>query len=238
MNGKINLLLILLLSAAMRASAADVMQVSTGSILSAQVAAVNSISIKVKSIAANSVVPQLAWDTQTSDAGWVKANSYIELTVNSNSAAWNVDIYTNNTGADSSLLQKNGLLCSATSTLLAPLGWVISDSPAAIPNTGAPGSSSVTNTINYNGGTYSAMWTYVKDKGDLDDPSTPANNESWAASQAAGYTSVIYGNSVGQNLAYLKPAVSPEIIYIEGGFNYAIGGTAYQTQINFDLVFQ
>ena len=180
----------------------------------------------------------MAWDNQTSGAGWVKANSYIELTVNSNSASLERGYLYQQYRASASLIQKSGLLCTSNSSSLVPLGWVISDSTAAIPNTGEPGLSSITNAVNYNGGTLNAMWTYVKDKGDQDDPGSPAVNESWFSAQAAGYTSVLYGNFAGQNLPYSRPCVSPVIVYLEGAFNYAIGSTQYQSQINFDLVFQ
>lgn len=216
---------------------ADDILASSGIFVGAEVPSVANISVAVKSIDADLAVSSMTWLDQVTGNGWQKALQYIELSIECNEQNWQVDIYTNNTGADAGLIQRNGLLSTTSNTKRIPLGWVVSDSTVSITELGEPGEL-IKNNVAKSGGTVAAGWKYVKDKGDIDDAGTSAWDESWTSAQAGLYTAVLYGNASNITIPYGGTAVSPAVIYLEGEFTYADPEMRYQSTIWLDIYFQ
>ncbi len=212
-------------------------EVSTGTLVTAEISGISTNSLIVKDVDTNEEQSSVTWADQIVGSGWQMAQSYIELSVECNYYSWQIDIYTNNTTAETGF-QKGGLLSTSTSTVRLPLGWLVSDSTVSIENVGEPGEL-IKNTVNSSTTTISASWTYVKDKNDKDDPNTSAWDESWGSANSSGYTTVLFGGSSSMSLAYKGiSAVSPVVIYLEGEFLYIEGKMNYESTIFFDLFFQ
>ncbi|MFH1540794.1 MAG: hypothetical protein ABID79_02945 [Elusimicrobiota bacterium] len=209
--------------------------VSVGIPSTSTVLGVSEINIKIKNVSNNAEVLSVNWADQILGSGWQSAQQYIELSANCNYFSWRVDVYTNNTTAETGY-QKGGLLSTSTTTVRVPLGLVVSDSVVSIANIGEPGEL-IKNTVNGSTTTISAAWIYVKDKADIDDPNTTAWDESWTASYNTGYPTILYGGPSYKNLSYGISAVSPIVVYLEGLFNYIEGKMSYSSSVWFDLVY-
>lgn len=126
----------------------------------------------------------------------IPADSKIKITYSSNYNPWKMRIYTNNTQValydpvtKLGMIAKGGLATAAGKAVV-PCKWVAKvGTSASVPTLAV----------------YKAGSNYVKDLRDQDDPATvddPAvpgvqNDESWATSDAQGYTNIAYGGPGG-----------------------------------------
>ncbi|GEM_PF-2753022 len=197
---------------------------------------------KIKSIASFSATPMdietneerehIYWDNPIMGTNWRPADAYILIDIECNHN-WRLDIYTDNSQADTGY-QKAGLISSDNSQRL-PLGWLVSNSTAVFINEGEPGEL-VTSKIDTTEGPKNAPWIYLKDKNDINNPST-SWDESWENAFEEGYTTVMYGGPGLTSLAYQDmDAESPVAVFLEASFSDAVGDISYSTTIYFDLV--
>lgn len=125
-----------------------------------------------------------------------KAPEYISIDAVSNYGSWAIEIYTDNfpeTTPDTEIWgYAYGGLVDIANVQKIPLGWAAFDVETPAESTGNPAE------LN--------RWSYVKDKSDVDDPSTAGNDESWAA--RGGYANIAFGGP-----GYAK-VINP---YVEGG---------------------
>jgi gliding motility-associated-like protein len=122
-----------------------------------------------------------------------------------NAPAWRLDMYTDNK-ASPALLQMGGLIGVSSNAAHVPLAWKMST--ATLPPTVLPVDIMVST------GSAAQGWGWLKDKSDVDDPTTPNMNESWAVAYNGGYTAIASGG-----LSNSAPATV--YLYFEGDFNGA-----------------
>ena len=147
-----------------------------------------SMTVAVKSVAGDGVAAYSLGSALNSGgtAFNTKANQYVQVAVNDNSPSWKVRIFTNDyVGTTPSTttwgFQYGGLKGLVAGSKIA-MGWQASASIVATGITaGLPSISTTTG------------WTYLKDVKDVDDP-IAAGDSSFTASDAAGYTTVAFGN--------------------------------------------
>jgi hypothetical protein len=171
---------------------------------------------------------------------------YVRINVDDNAPSWRLSAYSNNFGgavpdpADwpgtqfGGMISQGGILGQR-----APMAWMsLPNTVANGPGTGLPSDPT-------------QGWTFMKDLADQDDPATATNDESFAASDAAGFTNVAFGaasftNIVRPNLddpatpqsegsETLAGRTDPFYWYVEADFS---GSSAadYGTTINLDLI--
>ena len=176
-----------------------------------------SVSAVVHNISDNAVQAGGAgFDLAFSSDAFKLSKQYIKLdyTPYTNAPAWRLDMYTNNTNASPGLLQKGGLIGVSTNAAHVPLAWNKSSAvstPSVVDiSTGSAGG-----------------WTWLKDKGDVDDPSTSGMNESWLTAYYGGYTTLASGGLSNSNPATVY-------LYFEGDFNAAPADN-YNCNIWFDM---
>ncbi len=132
------------------------------------------------------------------------ADEYIEVTAVSNYGSWGVETYTDNfaTQPDTTTwgFAYGGLIDAGNETKI-PLGWSAYDT-AGCDTAANPGETSPAN-----------RWTYVKDKRDVDDPSTTGEDEdeSWGA--RGGYCNIAWG--VPGNSYVVNPLGAGDPIYTD-----------------------
>ena len=194
----------------------------------------SNFTIQAKDDGTHGAAGSIAWPAQIVGAGWQKSLQYVELAVQSNLFSWRIDVYTNNTAANTGL-QKGGLISSTDNTKRLVLGWVVSGATISIAAGGIPGEL-ITNRVMGSTTAIEAPWRYLKDKGDQDDANTTAFDESWAGAYAGRYTSVLSGAPSFTVLPYQSLLVeSPAHLYLEGDFSSSEGGMNYTGTINFDF---
>jgi len=121
-----------------------------------------------------------------------KATQYVQIAVNNNAASWKVRTWTNNYGSQPSTttwgFQYGGLKGAVNGDKIS-MGWQASSATAAGINlvAGDPATSA------------SNGWTYLKDIKDVWDNVIVPHND-FATSDAAGYTTVAYGNGTYTNI--------------------------------------
>lgn len=152
----------------------------------------------IAAVTALSVTPaSITFGTTTADAyPTVPADNKIKITYSSNYNPWKIRIYTNNTqvplyvpATKAGTIAKGGL-ATADGKAIVPCKWVAK-----------VGTSASAPTLSV----YLAGSNYVKDLRDQDDPATVddplvagiQNDESWATSDAQGYTTIAYGGPGG-----------------------------------------
>lgn len=192
---------------------------------------------------------------------WAGPSQYIKVEVDCNLPVWLVDIYTDNKplrtaevegGAQRAGLfdntYKNAPVDSVASSDVAkvPLAWVVSSvnsnttiatlKSSIVNKYAAP---STDNGITVAGSTTTinnANWTWMKDKGDKDDPGI-TGDQSWSKSHEDGYTVIGYGGPSYRSLSNsLEMSLnSPYYVFLEGGWGSAAGGKTYESTIWFDL---
>jgi len=214
---------------------AEVIDVSTGMPSIAATIGISSITVKVKDIRTNVYCSSVTWGSRILNSGWQLADRYIELGISCNYSFWRLEIYTNNTNANTGY-QKAGLISTSTNTLRIPLAWLVSGTTISITNVGEPGPL-ITNEIHGSTTSLQVGWTYMKDKGDQDDPNTDAWDESWDNAHNSGYTTVCYETGGSMNLCYGIKAASPVKIYLEALTDYVLGKMFYSTTIWFDITY-
>ncbi|MDD5428579.1 MAG: hypothetical protein PHI58_05010 [Candidatus Omnitrophica bacterium] len=183
-----------------------------------QVAATASItlsetfSIATKTLAGDVTVPAktIAFGTLTGTV--TNAPAYIEVAYSSNETLWKIDIYTNNTTAVEANLPygKAGLLKSDGKDRI-PLYWCVFDAPTTpvtltldvngVPNVRTPSMYPIADPVAEAAKNKVTDWAVMKDKNDLDDPSSTDLNESWATAFAGGYCDIAYGSPTYSNLS-------------------------------------
>lgn len=192
------------------------------------------LSIVVRDINTHVEKSSMTWNTRIYGSGWQLADRYIVLYTTCNYYFWRLDIYTNNTSADTGY-QKGGLI-SIDNTQRIPVGWVMSGSTITISNIGEPGEL-VRNVIKGSTSTYNMPWRYLKDKNDQDDPNTSAWDESWSNAYNYGYTLICFGGGSKMYLSCGLETKSPIYVYLEALMNYISFNQLYRTTIYFDLVY-
>jgi len=167
----------------------------------------------------------LTFDTFYPTETYKVSNQYLEVIYVSSRPLWQIDIYTDNNTAQTGY-QKGGLLNTNDITSRLPLAWKIFNSTPVAISTGNPD-------------TEGSGWYWLKDKNDVDDPTTGSNNESWASAQMLpySYTCIVYGGLDYSKLSDGTPCSSPVYIAIEGILDGVAGGAVYSSTVWFDLCY-
>ncbi len=173
--------------------------------------------------------PQSSWN--------LVASQYMLVTVDNNSLAWRLRLYSNNFTSQPSTttwgFQYGGLVGSVPGTKIG-MAWLTN--PTAI--SGGPGIGSPADPANssING------WTFLKDARDVDDP-IAAGNSSFGAADADGYTNIAFGSpgetrivrpNVGGSEALGTPS-TPFYLYFKGDVSTA-AAAVYGTNLVLDLI--
>jgi len=187
----------------------------------ASIASSETFSVATKLLAGGNTSPAKTVAFGALSGTVTKAPAYIEVNYSSNETLWKVDIYTNNTTADAVALPygKAGLLKSDKKDRV-PMYWSVFDAASTpptltldgngVPVARAPTKYPVGGTVDTNKVT---DWAVMKDKNDLDDPSSAFNNngtpthnddtglnESWQYAFEGGYCDIAYGSPSYSNL--------------------------------------
>jgi hypothetical protein len=178
------------------------------------------LTITPKNFTDNSPAAGLTFSTIYPTDTYKVPQQYFEVSYVSTRPVWQIDVYTDNSTADTGY-QSGGLINQSTHTSRMPLGWKVFASTPSVPSTGDP-------SVPDNG------WFWLKDKNDNDDPGT-YGDESWSHAQKEQYTTFVYG---GQTYSYLKDgplAASPVYLCLEAIMDGVAGGATYYSMIWFDL---
>jgi len=191
-----------------------------GEINNAQLVAGATLDVHAKNVIDNQYADELTFGTIPAEhEDFASANQYIEIEYSGDTGLWAIDIYTNNEDAETGY-QRGGLLSTSTTTARIPLLWSVYDDIQ-----GKVQCSSIT-------------WHWIKDKGDLDDPTTDEYDDSWDNAQAEGYARVVYGQDNRSNLPAVPTeaidAQSPIFVYFAADLRTAAAGD-YSITISFDL---
>lgn len=191
----------------------------------ATLGAATSLSVQAKRISDNGDVDEVNFGSLPGGTGNKLAPHYVEVEVESNYGAWELEIYTDNFTIEPDTttwgFQYGGMKGSTDGNRVA-MAWqayrfltAVTDPPVAL--TG---------------------WTYLKDKEDVDIPGTP-DNESWTSAHNDGYTNIAYGGA--DYLMVVEPGTTGELdtdnkfeVYLGGLFGSA-AVDSYNTGIVFDL---
>jgi hypothetical protein len=221
-----------------RASTSTVQESSSPVVCSATIYSVSTTSITVRNISNNVVVSSISFGTITSQGAsfGAVAPQYVQLSVNDNSVSWVLRAYTTNfvMAPDTTTwgYQYGGMIGAVAGDHIA-MGWQCSNVLLVSVVGGSPSNS------------LSNGWTYLKDARDIDMPETPTNNESFAASAAAGYCNIAYGSAsytrvVKPTAASGVPLVNPTdyfYLYTEADFSNPTSDT-YTFNLVLELVHQ
>ena len=183
-----------------------------------------SLSVQTKNVSDNTPSPggiyfwEVSTGTQLGTAG-----QYLEVSYESSESLWSIDIYTDNANWKGGY-QRGGLV-TADGKQRVPLMW-------RVYNEVQPGRVAFSTTTD---------WAWLKDKSDMDDPSTTQYDESWVRAFSTGYVNICCGGPGYTNLSRypndppdVRPASSPIYVYLGGLFGSAAVGE-YSTVISFDL---
>jgi len=194
-----------------------------GGINSVQPVAGATLDVRAKNVTDNGPAGAVTFGTIPAEHGdFVAASQYIQIEYSGDTALWTIDIYTDNTTAETGY-QRGGLLSISTTTARIPLLWSVYDDIRA-------GVSCSTLT-----------WHWIKDKGDENIPPEPGQedkyDESWG-NAAGSYAQVVYGKDNWSNLPAVPTEVlnakSPIFVYLAADLRGAAAGD-YNTTICFDL---
>jgi len=200
----------------------------TGSVpASATLGASTSLTVQARRISDNGAVVSIDYGSLPGGTGNKLAPQYVEVSVASNYAAWELEVYTNNFAAAPSTTtwgyQYGGMVdTGADGGHRVAMVWqayrsttTVSDPPTAL--TG---------------------WTYLKDKRDLNIPGT-APDESWGTAHTQGYTNIAYGgpdymNVVEPGTTGVLDSDNRLMVYLGGIFG-AAPVDSYGTTVGIDL---
>lgn len=256
---KISLLvgLVMVMLLAMHASmvyAAETTQATQPISLTASVLPAHTLGVELHDIGSSDGLVSLtsAVDFAPTATPWgTIAPDYLKVTVNDNSMAWRLRIYTDNFGTAPSTGTWGynfGGLKGAVAGAKVALGWrnFTSKNSSIASEYGDPAKS--TYTIS---GVSTAGWTFIKDKLDYNDPTTPGD-ESFTGSDAGGYCNIAFGSVNGttiikpeanigdplhQGMVSLLSRATPFYTYVEGDFS-AAAGTTYTGALKLELLEQ
>ena len=141
------------------------------------------LSVQAKNVSDNNPADEIDFGQLTPDTKLTAPGQYIEIDYESDQSLWFINIYTDNTDWSGEGDQRGGLI-TADGKQRAPLLWQIYDES----QTGGVVFSTTTD------------WAWLKDKGDLDIPSTP-DDESWAGAFSDDYVNICYGGPSDTNLS-------------------------------------
>lgn len=185
-------------------------------------AAESLMTITPKNISDNSVASGISFGNMYSSS-YVNAQQYLEVVYKSTETYWYVNIFTNNTNASNSLIQRSGLICDQSDATRVPLMWRVYDDIQDIEE------------VEF---IDTEKWAWLKDKGDKDDPGSPDNDESWNSAWRNKYTDVCagspFGDVLGTNPTEGRVGTSPVYIYLGAIFEGALPGK-YETTLWFDI---
>ncbi|MFH1540793.1 MAG: T9SS type A sorting domain-containing protein [Elusimicrobiota bacterium] len=181
-----------------------------------------SLTVALKNISDNQTAERLDFGNISYDETYKLSQQYLEINFQprTGSLAWGIDVYTNNTTAETGY-QKGGLLNTSANTSRLPLGWKVFDSTQSSILNGSPSEES-------------SGWLWLKDRRDVDIPETPSDDESWSKAQEAGYTKIVYGGFNYSKLPDNTLCNSPIYLYVEGVLSNIAAGD-YSGTIWFDL---
>ena len=212
---------------------------------SATVVGVNSLTTQLKLVSTNVNQSSATFPiiTGTQSTWSVLAQQYVETRVSDNALAWELRVYSNNfpTTVPSTTTwgRQYGGLIGNVSGAKVPMAWLVNPNPIGNPG---PATGNPVNSI-ANG------WTFLKDTRDVDDPSTPivvsppSGDESFAASDDAGFTNIAFGSpnftrivrpNAGGSEA-LATTTSPFFVYFEGDFASS-PAASYSTNLVLELI--
>lgn len=209
---------------------------------SATISSVNNLTTALLNIADDLSAAGLAFGSVSSGGkAWnTLPGQYVKTTVEDNSVAWRLRVYSDNyvtAPSTSAYGFSYGGLKGVVNGSKVPMGWM------CLPNTvpGGPGvGDPSTGTLN--------GWTYFKDAHDVDDPSTTGTgkDESFGAADAAGYTNIAFGApsytrvirpNISGGSEQLPTTATPFYVYLEGDFSSS-AATSYSGTIKLELLNQ
>ncbi|OGS19241.1 MAG: hypothetical protein A2219_08680 [Elusimicrobia bacterium RIFOXYA2_FULL_50_26] len=206
---------------------------------SASITAVNTLTTELLKIADNTLSAALAFGNVSSGGtAWnTLPESYVKVTVQDNSVAWRLRIYSDNYDTAPSTAvygySYGGLRGDVTGSKV-PMAWLNNTTLiAGGPAVGNP----VVGTTN--------GWIFLKDEKDVDDPLL-ADDQSFIGSDAVGYTNIAFGAAsytriVRPNVTGLSEELTtptaPFYLYTEGDFSSAPAAT-YTGTIKLELLNQ
>jgi hypothetical protein len=161
---------------------------------------------------------QLSWSSATLPSGWVRADQYVQLVIDSTTTAWGAQLYTDNMGSGASpaftgnpnQTDPSGLVDTQATASVLPLAWSIQTTTAAPPAAGDPD--------------VNLAWLYVKDK------SSPGFANGSIGNGLSAYATV----QNNQGIQYVPGSFGaiqapPNYLYFEANFSNATGGHPYKT---------
>lgn len=184
------------------------------------------LSVQAKKISDDGDVASVNFGSLSGGTGNLLAPHYVEVQVQSNYGVWELEMYTDNFADQPDIgiwgYQYGGMKGSTAGNRTGMVWQAyrattsVSDPPVAL--TG---------------------WTYLKDKKDVDDPTTLADDESWATAHVDGYTNIAYGGP--DYVMVVEPGTTGELdsdntlaVYLGGLFGSA-ASDSYSTVIGLDL---
>lgn len=236
MNIKIVLVVLVALGLLVSGTVANAGTVTQTVAATATVGAIQTMTVATKTTAGNAdTVPAKTIAFGTLSGSVSNAPAYIQVSYACNESLWKVSVYTNNTGADTSVLKfgRAGLLKSDGKDRV-PTYWLVYKNPQTPATlTLTPNGVPDTRTSSVATGSKTVSdWAVMKDKTDLDDTGTVFNNngtpthdddtglnESWQYAFEGGYCDVMYGAPGYTNMnpfPYYDIAPASEI---EGAYN-------------------
>ncbi len=191
----------------------------------ATLGASTSLSVQAKKISDNGNVASVDFGSLSGGTGNKLAPHYVEVQVDSNYGAWELEMYTDNFTAQPDTTTwgfQYGGMKGSTAGNRTGMVWQayrattgVSDPPVALTD-----------------------WTYLKDKKDVDIPGT-GPDESWTSAHNDGYTNIAYGGP--DYVMVVEPGTTGEldsdktfVTYVGGLFGSA-ASDSYSTVIGFDL---
>jgi len=206
---------------------------------SASITAVNNLTTELLKIADNTLATALAFGSVSSGGtAWnTLPESYVKVTVQDNSVAWRLRVYSDNYDTAPSTAvygySYGGLRGDVVGSKV-PMAWLNSATLLA-------GGPAVGNPVD---GTTNG-WIFLKDEKDVDDPLL-ADDQSFVGSDAVGYTNIAFGAASYTRMirpdlegfsVQLATPTSPFYFYTEGDFSSAPAAT-YTGTIKLELLNQ